>query len=462
MNEALVFDPELITRYDRAGPRYTSYPTALQFSELHEAEYQAWVQDSNEEPLPRPISLYFHLPYCSRICYYCACTKIVTANRAHAVPYLGHLKQEIALQGRLFDRDRKVTQLHWGGGTPTFFNPEQMRDLMRTTAEHFHLSEEKNREYSIEVDPREANEFTVGVLRELGFNRISLGVQDFDLEVQRAVNRVQSEEQTEQILVAARSNDFHSVSMDLIYGLPLQTLESFMVTLDKVIAMAPDRLSVFNYAHLPTRFKSQKQIKTAELPSVEEKLRILQGTIERLGEAGYVFIGMDHFARPDDELCKAQQRGSLHRNFQGYSTHAECDLVGMGMSAIGSIGGNYAQNEREAGAYSQAIGEGRLAVFRGLAPEPEDRLRREVITQLICHFELDPAAFEARWKLDFWEHFSAERVALQEMMDDGLLSLTEGVIHVLPPGRLLVRNICMVFDRHLPAHAAGGAYSRAI
>ncbi len=462
MSEALIFDPELITRYDRAGPRYTSYPTALQFSELQEAEYQAWVQDSNEEPLPRPLSLYLHLPYCSRICYYCACTKIVTANRAHAVPYVSHLKREIALQGRLYDNDRKVTQLHWGGGTPTFFNPEQMRDLMHTTGEHFNLSRGKSREYSIEVDPRETNEFTVSVLRELGFNRISLGVQDFDLGVQRAVNRVQSEEQTEQILLAARSNDFHSVSMDLIYGLPLQTLDSFMVTLDKVIAMAPDRLSVFNYAHLPKRFKSQRQIKTAELPSVEEKLRILQGTIERLGAAGYVFIGMDHFARPDDELYRAQQRGSLHRNFQGYSTHAECDLVGMGMSAIGAVGGNYIQNKREVGAYGQAIDEGRLAVYRGLAPEPEDRLRREVITQLICHFQLDPAPFEARWQLDFWEHFAAEKIALQEMIDDGLLSLTGGVIRVLPPGRLLVRNICMVFDCHLPARAAGGAYSRAI
>ena len=333
MDQSLVFDLDLINRYDKAGPRYTSYPTAL---ELHdgftEAHYRAEIVKSNA--LGGPLSLYFHIPFCDTVCFYCACNKIVTKNRQHAEPYLANLLKEIALQGSLFDSNRVVNQLHWGGGTPTFLNAQQMQQLMDATRQHFSLKEDDTGEYSIEIDPRETNSETIKHLRSLGFNRISLGVQDFDPAVQKAVNRLQTEAQTFGVLEQARAEGFRSTNIDLIYGLPLQTVESFSKTLDKVLQVSPDRFSIFNYAHMPSRFKTQRQINDADMPNAKVKLDILQMVGQKLLAAGYVYIGMDHFAKPDDELAIAQREGKLYRNFQGYSTHSDCDLIGFGITSI--------------------------------------------------------------------------------------------------------------------------------
>jgi oxygen-independent coproporphyrinogen-3 oxidase len=450
MDHQLIFDAQLIRRYDKAGPRYTSYPTAVQFNErFGEDEYRATARASNAGGAP--LSLYFHLPFCDTVCYYCACNKIVTKNRKRTSPYLERLFREIELQGELFDRSRTVDQLHWGGGTPTFLSIDEMRALMRKTREHFLLRDDDSGEYSIEVDPREANAEIIALLRELGFNRLSLGVQDFDPTVQKAVNRIQSEAETFAVLDAARQNGFRSVNMDLIYGLPHQTVASFAATLDKVINASPDRLSVFNYAHLPELFKTQRQIATASLPAPGEKLAILQHTIERLTEAGYVYIGMDHFARPDDELAVAQREGSLYRNFQGYSTHADCDLVAMGITAIGKVGDSYSQNVKTLDEYSALLNAGRLPVFRGIVLSDDDKLRRAIITQLICHFELNYARIEQTFNIRFCDYFAAELEALKAMQADGLLDVGAQSMVVRPVGKLLIRNICMVFDTYLRA-----------
>jgi oxygen-independent coproporphyrinogen III oxidase len=450
MDQTLIFDPALIRRYDKSGPRYTSYPTAPQFTtDFGPEAYKAWAKRSNGGAAPRGLSLYFHIPFCDTVCFYCACNKVVTKDRGRAGPYLQRLFREIEMQGALFERGRTVDQLHWGGGTPTFISHKEMRDLMQATATHFTLRDDDSGEYSIEIDPREARAETIAVLRELGFNRMSLGVQDFEPRVQKAVNRIQSEEQTFAVLEAARREGFKSVSMDLIYGLPLQSAESFARTLDKIIAVGPDRLSVFNYAHLPEMFKPQRRINVDELPSPAEKLDILQHTIERLTEAGYVYIGMDHFAKPEDELAVAQREGTLYRNFQGYSTHADCDLVGMGVTAIGMVGSTYGQNLRALDEYYARIDAGELAVFRGVELSADDLLRRAVITDLICHFELDTAAVERTHGIDFGEYFAIELAELEAMQADGLVALDAGRVRVRPAGRLLIRNICMVFDRYL-------------
>ncbi len=448
MDTAILFDPALIGKYDKAGPRYTSYPTAVQFHEgFGEAQYREQAQASNASG--RPLSLYLHIPFCDTVCFYCACNKIITKNRRHAVPYLENLHQEIVLQGALFERSRPVTQLHWGGGTPTFISAEQMRELMRVTGEHFQLLSDDSGEYSIEVDPRETDDGTMGLLREIGFNRLSLGVQDFDPQVQKAVNRLQSRDITLKVIEAARAEGFHSISVDLIYGLPLQTVASFTRTIDDIIAQNPDRISVFNYAHLPDLFKTQRQIDASALPPPEIKLEILKTVIERLTRAGYVYIGMDHFAKPEDELARAQQAGTLYRNFQGYSTHADCDLIGLGATSIGMVGDSYSQNLKGLEDYYARIAEGRLAVFRGVRLDEDDRLRRVVITALICHFQLEFAAIERQYGIVFPDYFAAELAELADMQADGLLALSETGIRVLPPGRLLIRNICMTFDRYL-------------
>ncbi|AOV18597.1 oxygen-independent coproporphyrinogen III oxidase [Acidihalobacter aeolianus] len=455
--QTIHFDAELIRRYDRAGPRYTSYPTAVQFHEgFGETEYRAAAARSNTQG--RALSLYFHLPFCNTVCYYCACNKIVTKDRSRAAPYLARLHREIALQAELFDADRQVEQLHWGGGTPTFLSHAEMTALMRATREHFTLVEDG--EYSIEVDPREAGPGTIELLGELGFNRLSLGVQDFDERVQRAVNRIQGEAETLGVIERARASGFRSVSVDLIYGLPFQSVASFAATVDRIVAAGPDRVSVFNYAHLPERFKPQRRIAAEDLPSPAEKLAILEDTIDRLTAAGYVYIGMDHFARPDDELAVAQRAGTLYRNFQGYSTHAECDLVAMGVTAIGSLGDVYAQNVRTEAEYFARLDDDRLAVFRGVALSEDDRLRRAVISALICHFRLDYAAIESAFGIVFADYFAAELAALADLRDDGLLDLNSGGITVTPAGRLLIRNICMVFDAYLQQGA--GSYSKVI
>lgn len=462
MSEKIIFDAELIRRYDRSGPRYTSYPTAVQFVDTFDvARYRELAAASTATHPDRPLSLYFHIPFCDTVCFYCACNKHVTKDRGLAQPYLDRLQREIAMQAALFPDGRVVEQLHWGGGTPTFISAAQMRELMATTRAHFTLADDASGEYSVEVDPREAPPETIRLLREIGFNRLSMGVQDFDPAVQKAVNRLQSEEVTLASLAAARECGFRSISLDLIYGLPKQSVASFATTLDKIIALGPDRLSVFNYAHLPELFKPQRRIHPDELPSAAVKLEILQLTTERLAAAGYVYIGMDHFARPDDELAVAQREGTLYRNFQGYSTHAECDLIGLGATSIGSVGPSYAQNRRELEAYYQAIDAGELAVFRGVELDADDLLRRAVITDLICHFRLEFAAVEARFNVRFADYFARELEELKPMQDDGLLTLAPGRIDVTPAGRFLIRNICMVFDRYL-REAATQRFSKVI
>lgn len=461
MQQTLVLDQELISRYDQSGPRYTSYPTAVQFHDgFGPQEYRAAAQASNASG--RPLSLYFHIPFCDTVCFYCACNKIATKDRTRSQPYLDRVYREMEMQGELFDRSRPVEQLHWGGGTPTFISAEQMRELMKVTGEHFTLLDDDTGEYSIEIDPREVTEETIGLLREIGFNRMSLGLQDLDPNVQKAVNRIQTAEETFGALKAARREGFRSLSMDLIYGLPLQTPQSFIATLDRVIEAEPDRLSVFNYAHLPEIFKPQRRINEDELPSADQKLEILQQVGEHLAEAGYVYIGMDHFARPDDELAVAQREGELYRNFQGYSTHAHCDLVALGVTSIGMVGNTYAQNMRTLDEYYARIDAGELAIFRGIELNRDDELRRAVITQLICNFALDLERISRDWDIRSEEYFADELKRLERMSKDGLISIEGPRIQVLPAGRLLIRNICMVFDHYLGADGQTARFSKVI
>ncbi|MCG6940725.1 MAG: oxygen-independent coproporphyrinogen III oxidase [Thiohalocapsa sp.] len=460
-DQRTVFDLDLIKRYDQSGPRYTSYPTAVEFDPAFDAARYAEVcRETNSSG--RPLSLYFHIPFCDTVCFYCACNKIATKDRSLVQPYLDRVYQELAMQSALFDDDRVVEQLHWGGGTPTFISHDQMRELMAQTRKHFKLADDETGEFSIEIDPREAHGDTVELLRELGFNRMSLGVQDFDPRVQKAVNRIQTEDETMAVLEAARSAGFRSISIDLIYGLPHQTAESFMQTVERIIAVGPDRLSVFNYAHLPTRFMPQRRIKDDDLPPPEVKLEILQATTERLGEAGWLYIGMDHFARPDDELARAQRDGTLYRNFQGYSTHADCDLIGLGVTSIGKVGTTYGQNRRELDAYYEDIDAGRLPVFRGIELNRDDEIRRDVITRLICHFRLDFADVERRWDIDFADYFGRSLAKLEGMQQDDLLVVDRNGIGVLPKGRLLIRNICMAFDAYLEAKQGPVGFSKVI
>ncbi|MCV6639332.1 oxygen-independent coproporphyrinogen III oxidase [Candidatus Albibeggiatoa sp. nov. NOAA] len=448
MQQTTVFDLDLIQRYDKAGPRYTSYPTAVQFHEgFASKEYIEYAKNSNVDNAP--LSLYFHIPFCDTVCFYCACNKVATKNHQLAVEYLQRLLKEIELQAALFDKQRPVTQLHWGGGTPTFLNLDEMWQLMDTTRQHFNLLDDDTGEYSIEIDPREADANTIKLLRELGFNRMSLGVQDFDPKVQKAVNRIQTEAETFAVLEAARKEGFRSISIDLIYGLPHQTQDSFKTTLDKVLQVEPERLSIFNYAHLPTLFKPQRRINETDLPTPAQKLDVLQMTINYLLDAGYVYIGMDHFAKPDDELAVAQRNGTLYRNFQGYATHADCDLVAMGSTSISKVGASYSQNVKTLEEYYARIDNNELAVFRGIALNEDDVLRREVITQLICHFGLSIPNIEKQFNIDFKQYFAQEWTELDKLQQDGLITYDDQMIEILPAGRLLVRNICMVFDIYL-------------
>ncbi len=461
----LVFDKDLIARYDKAGPRYTSYPTAVQFQEeFGNASYVENALCTNENMVPHQLSLYFHLPFCNTVCYYCACNKIITNNRKHAAPYLKLLHREIELQAALFDKDRQVNQLHWGGGTPTFISREQMSDLMAFTRSHFSLRDDNKGEYSVELDPRECDAETIALLRNLGFNRVSLGVQDFDPEVQKSVNRIQSEEETFAIIEAARHEGYKSISLDLIYGLPKQSADSFAQTLEKVISMQPDRLSIFNYAHMPDRFKVQKQINEAELPDPAVKLEIFQNNINTLIKAGYVYIGMDHFAKASDDLVKAQQNGTLHRNFQGYSTHAECDIVAMGMSAISRIGRSFSQNARDLIGYYAALDQGRLPVARGLQLSLDDEIRGTLIAELMCQNRIDIQGFGARYQIDFKDYFSEELKRLETLVKDGLVTWDHKGFSVTPRGRLLVRTVAMCFDAYLERQNGHNAprYSRTI
>ncbi|MGB5606271.1 MAG: oxygen-independent coproporphyrinogen III oxidase [Gammaproteobacteria bacterium] len=463
MNQRPVFDVDLIRRYDQTGPRYTSYPTAAQFhTDISNADYRLWAQHSNEDPIPRGLSLYIHIPFCDTVCYYCACNKIVTKDYARTGEYLKHLYRELALQGELFDPDRVVEQLHWGGGTPTFLGAAEMRELMAMTGKYFTLLPDDSGEYSIEIDPRTVDAEKLGTLREIGFNRTSLGVQDLHEPVQKAVNRIQSESLTRAVTEQARSLGFRSINIDLMYGLPFQTVDSFTDTLKRIVDIGPDRIAVYNYAHLPERFKPQRRINETDLPSPGVKLDILQTTVEFLTGAGYVYIGMDHFARPDDELAIAQNQGTLHRNFQGYSTHADCDLIGLGVTAIGSVCENYSQNVRDLDQYYAKTDAGTLPLERGVELEPDDMLRRAIITQLMCQFFLDIEALEKQWRFTFKDRFRAELHDLRQMQNDGLLTIGNDAIRVLPSGRLLVRNICMVFDRYLRTGRDKARFSKVI
>ncbi len=461
MDHSTLFDPELIAKYDQSGPRYTSYPTAVQFHEgFDEAAYRRVVQESNASG--RPLSLYFHIPFCDTICFYCACNKVATKDRSMAADYLSRVHEELRMQSELIDSSRVVTQLHWGGGTPTFISHAEMRELVAQTRRYFTLLDDDSGEYSIEIDPREAKGDTVKLLRELGFNRMSLGVQDFDERVQKAVNRIQTKQETLSVLQAARDEGFRSISIDLIYGLPFQSVESFAATLDQILEVDPDRLSVFNYAHLPERFKPQRRINEAELPQPQVKLDILQMTIDKLSSAGYVYIGMDHFAKPGDELVKAQENGTLYRNFQGYSTHSDCDLLGIGVTSIGMVGPCYAQNMRSLDEYYQRIDSGHLPIFKGVELSHDDLIRRDVITRLICHFALDMPDVEAQWKIDFRDYFADALSRLQGMQEDGLVEIGETSLRVRPKGRLLIRNICMQFDAYISSQGAKGSFSKVI
>ncbi len=448
MAQTLQFDQDLIRKYDKAGPRYTSYPTAPQFTNsFGEKELKRSIARSNNEMIPKPLSLYVHIPFCDTICYYCACNKIITKNHSLSDEYLDLLETELGMLSPLFDPDREIAQLHLGGGTPTFLSDEEMIQLMSLIEDHFKVSD--NCEMSIEIDPRKVTDDSLRTLTNIGFNRMSLGVQDFDDRVQRAVNRVQSFEMVRDRLHTARECGVQSVNMDLIYGLPFQTVRTFGETLDKVIELRPDRLSIFNYAHLPERFKPQRRINAEDLPSPAEKLDIFQLTMERLQDAGYVYIGMDHFALETDSMVKAQQEGTLQRNFQGYSTHADTDLIGLGVSSIASIGDSYSQNSSDMETYRELLQSGQLPVVRGLQLSDEDRLRKQVINQLICHFRLDFDRIEEDWDIRFAEHFDAELRQLQEMVADDLVEIDERSIRVKPRGRLLIRNVCMVFDEYL-------------
>ena len=443
-----IFNEALIAKYDKAGPRYTSYPTAVQFTEeFGEKEYIEAAQASNARK--NPLSLYFHIPFCATICFYCGCNKIITNNRKRSQPYLDRLFKEIEMQGALFNNKAPVKQLHWGGGTPTFLSHDEMRALMDKTREEFNLLPDDEAEISIEVDPREANADTVRFLRSIGFNRLSMGVQDFDDKVQVAVNRIQPKEITIETLTAARESGFNSISLDLIYGLPFQTVESFARTLEEVIELSPDRLSVFNYAHMPHLFKTQKQMNPEDMPSPQEKLLILKLVIERLTEAGYVYIGMDHFAKPTDQLAIAQKEGLLYRNFQGYSTHSDCDLIGMGISSISQIGDIYAQNAKIMPDYESMIDTGHLPIMRGVKLTQDDLLRRHVITEIMCNLKLDLDKVSADLGLDAREDFKADLPALDAMQDDGLIVIKNDKYYVQDSGRLLIRNIGMVFDAYL-------------
>jgi oxygen-independent coproporphyrinogen-3 oxidase len=457
------FDGELLARLSRSGPRYTSYPTADRFTEsFGYRDYLHAVAGLRTRGGAKPLSLYLHIPFCDTVCYYCACNKIVTKNREKAATYLGYLKREIEMQGRLFAGMNEVEQLHFGGGTPTYLSDGQMGDLMAHLRRWFRFAPDAAGEYSIEVDPRTVSATRVHSLRRQGFNRISLGVQDFDPEVQKAVNRVQPELETRAIIDAARASGFRSVSIDLIYGLPKQTPATMAQTIDKVIAADPDRIAIYHYAHMPHLFKPQRRIIETDMPSSEDKLAMLSLCIERLGAAGYVYIGMDHFAKPDDDLAVAQLQGRLHRNFQGYSTHADTDLVSCGVSAISAVGPTYSQNVKTLDAYYDLLDRNELPIARGVRLNMDDALRRTLIQKLMCQFELSIPAIEQAFPIVFAKYFEAELDKLKELEHDGLLTIADDWLTVTMKGRLLIRNVCMVFDRYLGERGAAPRHSRTV
>ncbi|WP_442902990.1 oxygen-independent coproporphyrinogen III oxidase [Gilliamella sp. wkB108] len=451
-----LWDQALIEKYNYSGPRYTSYPTALEFNEnFHEQDFiSAAMRYPN-----RPLSLYVHIPFCHKLCYFCGCNKLITRQTHKVTQYLDTLDIEIAERAKLF-KHRTVSQMHWGGGTPTFLTDDEITRLITSLKQHFNFAD--NAELSIEVDPREISPKTIDHLAEVGFNRLSMGIQDFNHEIQNLINREQDENLIRSLIDQARKNSFQSISLDLIYGLPKQTVASFTETLDKVIDISPDRLSVFNYAHLPSRFAAQRKIKDNDLPSANQKLQILQTSIEKLTHSGYQFIGMDHFAKPTDELAIAQQQNKLHRNFQGYTTHGDADLLGLGVSAISMLGDSYAQNQKDLKIYQQQVEQKGNGLWKGFNLNRDDIIRRDVIKQLICHFYLDKTQIEQQYNLQFDDYFAEDLQLLKPLQQDGLVTITANAISVPPKGHLLIRNICMCFDVYMRKMARQQQFSRVI
>ena len=446
----------MIEKYNYSGPRYTSYPTALEFDDsFTEQNLLTAIENSKSDKL----SLYIHIPFCAKLCYYCGCNKVITRHAHKADQYIEYLSLEIIKRAPLF-KHYTVTQMHWGGGTPTFLNPEQILKLTDLIKANFNFAAEG--EFSIEVDPREIKLSMLDTLKEAGFNRISIGVQDFNKEVQVAVNREQDEQFIFDLMAKAKAMGFVSTNIDLIYGLPHQTPETFAATMQRVLDLSPDRLSVFNYAHLPARFAAQRKIKDEHLPSPKQKLEMLHQTIETLTGAGYQYIGMDHFAKPDDELAKLQREGKLHRNFQGYTTQEECDLLGLGVSSISQIGDCYAQNQKDIRPYYEAIDKDGHALWKGCSLNRDDEIRRVVIKQLICHFDLDMAKMDDKLGIKFEEYFAEDLKLLQTFIDDKLVEIADRKITISPTGRLLIRNICMCFDLYYRQKARQQQFSRVI
>lgn len=445
-------DMKLAQKYASQGPRYTSYPTAPQFRQDFPLDaYRSW-QGTEGDHKRDPLSLYVHVPFCNDICYYCACNKIVTREKGVAQKYLGHLQREIAMQSELVGDKRPVTQMHWGGGTPTFLDHAQITELMHMLASHFHLLDKGYREYSIEIDPRTVDPGAIALLKGVGFNRISLGIQDFDPLVQKSVNRLQPYAQVAELVDCIRAHSFRSLSFDLIYGLPHQDRESIAETLRKVIELRPDRIACYNYAHLPQRFSSQRAIDRLTLPEPNEKLLLHEIISHTLQDAGYLHIGMDHYVLPDDELALAQREGRLQRNFQGYSMKMAEDLLGLGVSAISQIGDFYLQNERELKDYYAIIDKGQLPVTRGCRVSDDDKLRRHIIMTLISELKLDITECNREFNIDFNTLFARELAALEPMASDGLLSMSASAIEISKRGRPFLRNICMPFDAYLVSH----------
>ncbi|HEY3571156.1 MAG TPA: oxygen-independent coproporphyrinogen III oxidase [Thermoanaerobaculia bacterium] len=446
------FDREMIVKYDRPGPRYTSYPTAPQLTDdFGPLQYREVLARSGAEASPRPLSLYVHVPFCDVRCFFCGCNVTISRDRTWGRRYLPMLAREVEMAAALLQAGRReVVQVHWGGGTPTFLPADDLRELMAILRRSFRLSPDC--EIGVEVDPREASPGQLDALAESGVNRLSFGLQDLNPEVQKAVNRIQSVEETWGVMRGARERGIDSLNVDLIYGLPLQTPERFAATVQEVLRMSPDRLALFNFAYLPEMFKHQRAIDPLALPDPAAKLRMLEETIAALTTAGYVFIGMDHFAKPGDPLAQALRSRTLTRNFQGYTTHGDCDLVAFGVSSISHVAGGFAQNVKSLHEYATAMQEGRFATCRGLDMTPEDHLRRDVILRLMCDFRLDKREVERRYGIDFDNHFAADLPKLAPMIDDGLVEATPDRIEVTPLGRLLVRNIAMSFDAYLGAN----------
>jgi oxygen-independent coproporphyrinogen-3 oxidase len=452
---------ELLRWFDVTGPRYTSYPTADRFIPAYNADiHRGWLEKRSAQAARTPLSLYLHLPFCQSICYYCACNKIITRDRTRSARYVDYLEREIELQAQLLGDARDVAQMHWGGGTPTFLSDEEMARVFAAVRRNFRLDDAG--EYSIEIDPRTLRAGTLELLRELGFNRLSFGVQDFDPEVQRAVHRIQDERQTSDAIAQARRLGFGSINVDLIYGLPKQHVIGFHRTLARIIECAPDRIALYSYAHLPTVFKPQRRIHEADLPGADDRVELLALAIRQLTAAGYLYIGMDHFARPDNELAAAQREGRLQRNFQGYSSHGQSDLLGFGISAIGQLASTYSQNVKTLDEYYERLERGVLPIARGIELTADDLARRAVIQSLMCHFELPLQSFETAYSIDFEKYFHQELTELQAFVDAGLLRRDPQSLTVSQLGRFFIRNICMVFDRYLREKREPARYSKAV